>query len=100
METFLNFISDSFGCSEHLPAILVFKNLISSGVQLHISFSRAVRNLTSSGVWSILQLPTDPHGVSLKYQDRMRTPQGLDQDWKWWTGCGVASQVDNFPVHL
>ena len=33
METFLNSLPDSFYCSGRLPAIRVFKNIISSGVQ-------------------------------------------------------------------
>jgi hypothetical protein len=44
METFLNSSFESFGWSEHLPAIQGFKKLISSGVQAaYLIFSRAVR---------------------------------------------------------
>jgi len=56
METFLNSLSDSFGWSGRLPAIRLFKNLISSGVQVaYLIFSRAVLSLASSAVcvlWS------------------------------------------------
>src|SRR6202042_3536551 len=48
METFLNSLSESFGWSDHLPAIRVFKNIISSGVQAaYLIFSRAVLSLAS-----------------------------------------------------
>ena len=51
METFLNSLSESFGRSDRLQAIRLFKNLISSGVQAaYLILSRAVLSLASSGV--------------------------------------------------
>src|ERR1700691_1166226 len=48
METFLNSLSESLGWSDRLPAIRVFKNIISSGVQAaYLIFSRAVLSLAS-----------------------------------------------------
>jgi hypothetical protein len=52
METLLNSLSESFDWSSCLPAIRVFKNLISSEVQAaYLIFSRAVLSLASSGVY-------------------------------------------------
>ena len=44
-------------------------------------FNENFSGLQDKDEMSILQLPMDPHGVSLKYHDWIRTPQGLGQDW-------------------
>src|ERR1700676_2359971 len=107
METFLNSLPDSFGCSGRLPAIRVFKNIISSGVQVaYFIFSRAVRNLASSGVCvfcllfslriiTVTGLLTENRVQTTQYINEHKQRQWLLSSFMIWNKYGHTREATN-----